>query len=567
MAETVARIINQGKNTDIVTFSILVEGEDISLGLGIKSITICKEINKIPYAKIRLDDGDPAQEDFEVSNRDILEPGKNIEIEFGYRSENISLFKGIITNHRNSILPKKSELQIECRDKAFLMTLDRKFKHYNDLSDSEIAEEILNHYGLETEVESTRVTHKNLVQYDTSDWDFIISRMDVNGQICIIDGGVVTFKKPDLSGDSALDVLFGATIVEYQAEIDARIQLQKLKSVSWDYSNQEVKEVEASEPSFGQSAGSLSTSQLADISGSEYKLIHSGKLTEEELQAWADSKLQKHRLAKIRGKVKFEGYPEILPGQYISLNGVGEKFTGPVFVNSVKQEYEDGQWFTEVGFGLNPEWFAETINPYHPSAAKGLLPSVQGLLTGKVTDLEDPEGENRIRVCVPVIDENATGIWARVVSLDAGEERGMFFRPEIGDEVLVGFIQNDPTQVVVLGMLNSSAKPAPFEASNDNHEKGYVTREDMKLVFNDDEKSIKIETPAGKKVIINEKDNLISLEDENGNKILMESSGIKMEASGSIEIKAGSEVKIEGATVSVNGSGSTEIKGGVVKIN
>src|SRR5690606_7567887 len=148
------------------------------------------------------------------------------------------------------------------------------------------------------------------------DWDFIISRMDINGQICTIDGGVVTFKKPDLSGESVLDVLFGATIVEYQAEIDARIQYQKLRAVSWDYSNQEVKEVEAAEPSFKQSAGSLSVSNLAAIAESDYKLIHSGKLTEEELQAWADSKLQKHRLSKIRGKVKFEGYPEVMPGQY-----------------------------------------------------------------------------------------------------------------------------------------------------------------------------------------------------------------------------------------------------------
>ena len=85
---TTTRLINAQKKTDLVTYAIKVDGEDVSVGLGIKQIIITKEINKIPVAKIRLDDGDPAKEDFEISNKEIFIPGKEIEIEFGYRSEN-----------------------------------------------------------------------------------------------------------------------------------------------------------------------------------------------------------------------------------------------------------------------------------------------------------------------------------------------------------------------------------------------------------------------------------------------------------------------------------------------
>ncbi len=53
--------------------------------------------------------------------------------------------------------------------------------------------------------------------------------------------------------------------------------------------------------------------------------------------------------------------------------------------------------------------------------------------------------------------------------------------------------------MIILGMLNSSAKPAPITVTSTNDEKGYVSREKMKFIFNDKEKSIKIETPAGKK--------------------------------------------------------------------
>ena len=52
---------------------------------------------------------------------------------------------------------------------------------------------------------------------------------------------------------------------------------------------------------------------------------------------------------------------------------------------------------------------------------------------------------------------------------------------------------------IVLGMLNSSAKPAPLTASNQNDEKGYVSRSGMKMIFNDTEKSIKDRNACRKK--------------------------------------------------------------------
>ena len=115
-----------------------------------------------------------------------------------------------------------------------------------------------------------------------------------------------------------------------------------------------------------------------------------------------------------------------------------------------------------------------------------------------------PNGENRILVRLPIIDNAAPGIWARVATLDAGENRGSFFLPELDDEVIVGFLNDDPRDAVVLGMLNSSAKPAPITAQDANHEKGFVTRSGMRVHFNDDTKTITIDTPAGNSIKLDE---------------------------------------------------------------
>jgi uncharacterized protein involved in type VI secretion and phage assembly len=191
-----------------------------------------------------------------------------------------------------------------------------------------------------------------------------------------------------------------------------------------------------------------------------------------------------------------------------------------------------------------------------------LLPAIKGLHVGVVSQLqEDPDGEDRILVKIPIINAEEQGIWCRVSSLDAGENRGSFFRPEIEDEVIVGFINEDPNQGIVLGMLHSSAKPAPIVAADENHEKGFVTRSEMKVMFNDDKKSITIETPAGKVITLDEDQGVIKLEDENSNVITMNSDGISIESAGEIKMKASKDVSIEGMNINIKASAQLKAEG------
>src|SRR3546814_17199001 len=127
------------------------------------------------------------------------------------------------------------------------MTLGRKNKHFEEVTNADIAEEIIGRYGLEKEIESSAYQYREAVQFNTTDWDFILSRMDRTGRICLVEDGKIIIRKPDLSASAVLDVLFGATIIEYQADIDAREQLAVVKARNWDYSNQELAENQSSE--------------------------------------------------------------------------------------------------------------------------------------------------------------------------------------------------------------------------------------------------------------------------------------------------------------------------------
>ncbi len=555
------------QNTDLVTFTIKVNGAAISSQYQVASIHVAKEVNRIPFAKLMIYDGDPALQDFAISNEDTFKPGAEIEITAGYHSDETLLFKGIIVRHSLKIRNNASPLLIlDCRDKMIKMTIARKNKYFYNTTDSDAAGSIIDTYSLEHDIESTTAQQETLVQYDSTDWDFILSRMEANGKLCTVSDGKLTAKKPDLSGAAVLDVVFGATLLEFDADLDARHQYGSIKASTWDDANQAITTADAAEPGFPEN-GNLSSGDLGDVLAiAEYDLFVGEEIKQDELQNLADARLQMVRLARCRGRAKLRGYGQINPGDCINIGGVGERFNGKVFVSGVRHEIVNGAWKTDVQFGLSDELFTNKPEVTTTPAAN-MLPAAKGLQIGIVTALEnDPESSDRIRVRLPIISESEDGVWCRISTLDAGNNRGSFFRPEISDEVVVGFLNDDPRYPVVLGMFNSSAKPAPLKASDQNDEKGFTTRSGMKMIFNDADKSLKIETPAGKKITIDESNNLMQLEDENGNKITMDATAVTIESAAAMSLKAATDLKIEAANVTVSPSSSFSVSAGGASI-
>lgn len=566
--------IKTAKTPDLITFKVMSGGTELPGKYGVKSIVVENEVNRIPYAHIVILDGSVPEQDFKLSNEDLLIPGKEIEITAGYHSEEETIFKGVVVKHNIKIRNGSSYLIVECRDKAVKMTLGRKSKYFYESTDSDVMEELIGNNGLTADVEATSNSHKELVQYQASDWDFMLTRAQANGKLCFVEDGTIKIAKPDFSGETVETVVYGSSVHEFDGEIDARDQFNKITAKTWSYTDQELTEVEAQDPAINLN-GNLSSGDLAKVFGIEdLQLKHGGNLTQGELQEWGDAKATFQQLAKTRGRVKFQGIPSVKPGVSLTLQGVGNRFNGKIYVTGVRHEIAEGNWLVDAQFGLSPTWFSETYD-ISEMPGSGIIPSISGLHIGVVSQLEsDPDGEDRILVQIPIINNEEEGIWARIATLDAGENRGSFFRPEIGDEVIIGFINDDPNDAVVLGMLNSSAKPAPIVASDDNNEKGFVTRSEMKMIFNDDKISYTLETPKGKKVILDEDADIIKIEDEHSNILTLNKDGISIESGKDIKIKAKGDITMEGTNINVKasaqlkaeGSSGTELKSGAVTV-
>jgi len=584
-------LIPNNSKHDVATYKIVVDNTEVDPSYQVMSLSIHKELNRVSTASLVFRDGDAALQTFPLSNKTDFVPGKKIEISIGRDGLNKSAFKGIIIKHAVKVKANgNTELHVECMDVAVKMTIGRKSKYFQNVKDSDVFDDLLSTYGIRSDPETTTLKHQELVQHNVTDWDFMLLRAEANGMLVNVDDGSIKIAKPAI-GNEVLQVNYGSSILEFEAEMDARFQYKSVNAESWDYSNQQLFTADTSSSSFAQQ-GNITSEDLAQaISPDKFDMHHSGHLLEQELKDWTESIMLRSRLAKIRGRARFTGFSGIKPADTLKLSGVGERFNGKAFVTAVRQEIGDGTWETQVQFGLDPKRYVFLHNDINEAPSAGLVGAIRGLQIGIVVQLEsDPDGQDRIRVRVPVIDSADQGIWTRIASLDAGNERGAFFMPEIGDEVIVGFINDDPRHPVVLGMLHSSNKPAPISPQDNNNEKGFTTRSKMHLSFNDDTKTIVIDTPAGNSITIDEKSMKIEIKDQNENKITMEQTGITMESPLNIDVKAGAvltlsggtslsisapslsvkadaSVSIEGAVAKVTSSGITEISGSLVKIN
>lgn len=532
--------------TDVVSLTILANGAPLNNENGISHVVVNKTFNKVASAKLVFLDGSASDRDFPLSNEDTLKPGNEITVQLGYHGEVETVFTGIIVKHAIKVRQQgASVLVIEAKDKAIKLTGTRKSAYFIDKTDSDAIEELAG--GLETDVETTTVTHKQLMQFDATDWDFICTRAEANGMLVLTDDGTLTVKKPSTDGESVLTATYGANIFEFEAEMDARRQVQQITSQSWDYTQQQLERSDAGSASFSEN-GNLASDDLASVMGAQVSLSHPGHLTQEQLQDWADAHALRNQLSKAVGRVRIEGNAEVKPGTMIKLDGVGDRFNGDVFVSGVLHTY-DGNWLTDIQFGWRDDWFYKK-DDVMDKPARGLLPGINGLQIGTVLDTDDTEdgGQYRVKVHIPTITSGNEGLWARVAALDAGPNRGVYFRPQPDDEVVLGFLGDDPREPIILGYLHSkSTNESPLPEQEGSEQYGFVTKEGLKLIFDDTNKTMSLIAPAGsgeKSILINDTSGAMELKDENQNSIKMDAQGITIQSSSGIVTIKGTQVMI-----------------------
>ena len=195
----------------------------------------------------------------------------------------------------------------------------------------------------------------------------------------------------------------------------------------------------------------------------------------------------------------------------------------------------------------------ENLLPRGAELAACLTPQL-----AEVIAVEDPEQRGRIEIRLLAyqgVEQQNARLWARVAVPFAGDGRGAFLMPDVGDEVLVSFVNGDPRQAVVVGGLWNGASRPPEQAGRRIDRWTLTGKAGSRIAIVEPEggdATVEFSTPGGVRG---------SLSDEGGGRIrlqmagasiTLDSEGITLQTGLKVKIEAGAQVEVSAAMVSVN---------------
>jgi uncharacterized protein involved in type VI secretion and phage assembly len=212
---------------------------------------------------------------------------------------------------------------------------------------------------------------------------------------------------------------------------------------------------------------------------------------------------------------------------------------------------------------------------------------VNGVVIGLVLDVDDPQGEGRIRVSFPWLGPETQSGWAPIADPLGGASRGYWYMPEVGDEALVAFEHGDIDHPFVLGFLHNGVDTPPTDGI-DRHVRrvqsvaGHQfdmddrpaqesvrlrTSSGHRLEMHDPGGYIEIVTAGGEKIRLADRPGSIELSTSSGTKVNLEPTGVTIETPGDVTVTAAANLSVTAATaISVTAGASLSIAAGAAVV-
>ncbi|WP_100630272.1 type VI secretion system tip protein VgrG [Algoriphagus formosus] len=588
-----------------ISIEIKIDGSSLPATVEIIGVSIVWEINRIAQATLKISDGGAfglENDPFTNSESENFVPGKAIEIDLGYGDERSLSFKGIITGQRLVVRGETSYLSVTCKNKAFKLTKSRANQVMETSKDSDLFSQLISNAGLTADVSSGQQYSYPLFQYNSSDWDYLVIRAEANNAFVLTDQDKVSVKEFDFSGSADYSIQADMIVIDADLDLSGENTFPDITLSSWDPKTQAVVSVTTS-LSDNLEVSNLTANKLAEnTSNPGINKFTSAPVSQEELMSFSKSWVSKAILSKVQGKITILGTNKLKPGDLVELKNFNSRFNGTAFISKIEHDCSEGDWKTRVFVGVNPRWHA-SLPGVQEEDGMGLLPGVKGTHLATVKKInEDPDNEYRVQVELSSFqaDSGSNMLWARLAFNYASNQAGIFFFPEVGDEVVLTFLNGDPRFPIIIGSLYSSKNKPKIEPDADNTQKAIHSKSGIEILFNDQDKVLTIKTPAENTFILDDEGKSITLKDCNNNECIMDNTGIKLSsakditlnAEGKIDIKAvtginleasGGDIKGKGMNVDLeadvsmkaagnasaefSASGTTTVKGAMVMIN
>lgn len=361
-------------------------------------------------------------------------------------------------------------------DRGHRLTRGRKTRSFGGnpaaktVTEMMVINSVISQAGLTPVVDASGISsmmYYYVMQYNQSDWDFLWSRAQMFGYQMYVEGRMLYFRPAGIPRNLLpIDPLtWGEDLTRFEPRIVSAGQVTAAKVQGWDPSlkmkiaGQGLMDLSPTSAKIGDPLpGNLATQ--AAFGKSEDVLVDPAVGDIAQATVVASARMAQHMSSFVRASGEVIGVlPGLTAGNTITVKGVGLRFSGAYYVTQARHIYRGGEYkITFEVTGRNPYTIRHLLLGKEKDGANSN--KIDGVVTGIVTDNNDLKGLGRVKVKFPWLDDTLGSNWIRVASVGGGKSRGIFFVPEIDDEVLVAFEHGDINHPYIVGVLwNDRDKP------------------------------------------------------------------------------------------------------------
>ncbi|WP_405186403.1 VgrG-related protein [Streptomyces anulatus] len=380
------------------------------------------------------------------------------------------LLEGVVTALEVELDDSGTFTVVRGLDESHRLFRGRRVASYQNMTLADICGQVAQRAGLKPgPVDIAGPVLEHIAQPNITDWEFVRGLAEEAGAQAYVRDGQLHITKPaeaggapDASARAERDPLvleLGSNLLRCRAGVSAAEQVSEVEVRGWD--------VQAKQPLVGRApAGSSPTLELgvtaAEVSApfGEARFVVTDAAYGAQAQVDQAAKALAERIAGSFAELDavIRGNPEVRAGTAVALNAVGAPFEGRYTVTTSRHVFDAVRgyetWITVSG---QQERSVYGLTGGSPAAASGSR--CAGLVSGTVTDTQDPEGSGRVKVRFPWLSDEYASDWARTAQ-SGGTGGGEAFIPEVGDEVLVGFEHGHLDRPYVLaGLYNGQDRP------------------------------------------------------------------------------------------------------------
>ncbi|MGF6903060.1 phage baseplate assembly protein V [Paraburkholderia sp. GAS348] len=505
------------------------------------------KVNGIPAGTVVLSVAGNALETLPSCDEDIelCTPGRSIAILLVEHGIESCIFRGVIVQQTLKMRRDRVELTLSLRHGLQALVSTHRSQVFQEQNDAAIAGRLL----LEQAIPLLSVTgmdtvYDQLVQFRCSDWNFLRCRLNANGVWLFPAPEGVEIMRPVLSGIPSHTLHQHARLTgedplieEGSWSFSEQYQPSALTVTTWDDKAQISQTALAGVAVLGTQA--FNAAQGNRLNATPWAFNYSTSLRFDAATSLATGLLMNLQSAGVQGEFAVEGSIDYRLGQTLAIEDYGRSVDGHGIITGIRHRIskEEG-WRTTVSVG-NDDFTRDAT----------LVPRVTGLHIGVVAPFEeDISGMNRLRVRMPVLGDMDNVLWARFSSPYASQMSGFCFYPETGDEVVVGFFDEDPGCPVILGAMHNPVNRAPIAPSQENTNKALVTNKEGRQF------QLSFDTLANA-VELASSDNKLTLRE-----------GATLESKEVLSVKA-SSISIEGDKATLSGKSMVNITGAKIDLS